>query len=174
MRTRRRPVVVPPPERRLEHRAANNRWRLSRGGCLSFRGGAVAGVATGKVIMGTASLTSPLDDLRARLPELMLRDQRRLRRRLDGVRKVRSRDARLRILEEIAAEVGKAEQRLAARRAAVPEITYPEQLPVSARKDDILAAIRDHQVVIVAGETGSGKTTQLPRSAWSWGAASAA
>ncbi|SDR31009.1 ATP-dependent RNA helicase HrpA [Thermostaphylospora chromogena] len=113
--------------------------------------------------MGTASLTSPLDDLRARLPELMLRDQRRLRRRLDGVRKVRSRDARLRILEEIAAEVGKAEQRLAARRAAVPEITYPEQLPVSARKDDILAAIRDHQVVIVAGETGSGKTTQLPK-----------
>ncbi|MFD1050801.1 DEAD/DEAH box helicase, partial [Kibdelosporangium lantanae] len=46
---------------------------------------------------------------------------------------------------------------------AVPRISYPEQLPVSQRKDEILAAIRDHQVVIVAGETGSGKTTQLPK-----------
>ncbi len=42
-------------------------------------------------------------------------------------------------------------------------ITYPDQLPVSQRKDDIAAAIREHQVVIVAGETGSGKTTQLPK-----------
>ncbi|GLH97486.1 ATP-dependent RNA helicase HrpA [Phytohabitans aurantiacus] len=49
------------------------------------------------------------------------------------------------------------------RRASVPKITYPEALPVSQKKDEILAAIRDHQVVIVAGETGSGKTTQLPK-----------
>ncbi len=45
----------------------------------------------------------------------------------------------------------------------VPELKYPPELPVVARKDDIAAAIRDHQVVIVAGETGSGKTTQLPK-----------
>ncbi|XBO42885.1 ATP-dependent RNA helicase HrpA [Pedococcus sp. KACC 23699] len=45
----------------------------------------------------------------------------------------------------------------------VPDLKYPENLPVVARKDDIAAAIRDHQVVIVAGETGSGKTTQLPK-----------
>ena len=56
-----------------------------------------------------------------------------------------------------------AEARIARRRAAVPAISYPPQLPVSARKDDLLAAIRDHQVVVVAGETGSGKTTQLPK-----------
>ena len=43
------------------------------------------------------------------------------------------------------------------------DITYPPELPVSQRKDDLAAAIRDHQVVIVAGETGSGKTTQLPK-----------
>src|SRR5690606_35931893 len=49
------------------------------------------------------------------------------------------------------------------RRAAVPAIRYPEELPVSARRDDIAAAIRDHQVVVVAGETGSGKTTQIPK-----------
>ncbi|HET9420253.1 MAG TPA: ATP-dependent RNA helicase HrpA, partial [Nocardioides sp.] len=42
-------------------------------------------------------------------------------------------------------------------------ISYPAELPVSQRRDDIAAAIRDHQVVIVAGETGSGKTTQLPK-----------
>ncbi|MDJ1370856.1 ATP-dependent RNA helicase HrpA [Gulosibacter molinativorax] len=43
------------------------------------------------------------------------------------------------------------------------EITYPPELPVSQRREEIAAAIRDHQVVIVAGETGSGKTTQLPK-----------
>ena len=43
------------------------------------------------------------------------------------------------------------------------EITYPPELPVSQRRDDIAAAIRDHQVVVLAGETGSGKTTQLPK-----------
>jgi ATP-dependent helicase HrpA len=52
---------------------------------------------------------------------------------------------------------------VARRRASVPAVSYPPQLPVSQRKDEILAAIRDHQVVIVAGETGSGKTTQLPK-----------
>jgi len=58
-----------------------------------------------------------------------------------------------------------ADARAAAARADVvlPEITYPEDLPVSARRADIAAAIRDHQVVVVSGETGSGKTTQIPK-----------
>jgi ATP-dependent helicase HrpA len=50
-----------------------------------------------------------------------------------------------------------------ARRRAMPVVSYPPELPVSQRRDEIAAAIRDHQVVIVAGETGSGKTTQLPK-----------
>ena len=51
---------------------------------------------------------------------------------------------------------------LAERAAAIPVISFPD-LPVSARRDEIAQAIRDHQVVIVSGETGSGKTTQLPK-----------
>src|SRR5262245_38974463 len=46
---------------------------------------------------------------------------------------------------------------------AIPPITYPESLPVSARRDEIARAVREHPVVIVCGETGSGKTTQLPK-----------
>lgn len=46
---------------------------------------------------------------------------------------------------------------------ALPVINYPEDLPVSLRRDEIAAALRDHQVIIVSGETGSGKTTQLPK-----------
>ncbi|CAM5528623.1 hypothetical protein STENM327S_01637 [Streptomyces tendae] len=59
--------------------------------------------------------------------------------------------------------MAKAEQRIGERRARVPAVSYPEQFPVSQKKDEIAAAIRDHQVVIVAGETGSGKTTQIPK-----------
>ncbi|MEV6525757.1 ATP-dependent RNA helicase HrpA [Longispora sp. NPDC051575] len=107
--------------------------------------------------MGTAPETPRLADLLQRLPELMLKDQRRLGRRLDGARRDQGK------LPQIAADLATAEERVARRRAAVPAITYPEALPVSQKKDDLLAAIRDHQVVIVAGETGSGKTTQLPK-----------
>ncbi|MET9292739.1 ATP-dependent RNA helicase HrpA [Streptomyces sp. NPDC003077] len=104
-----------------------------------------------------------LPALLERLPELMLRDQQRLGRRLDGARRIRKPEARAAVLAEIADGIEEAELRVARRRAAVPAITYPEQLPVSQKKDAILEAIRDHQVVIVAGETGSGKTTQIPK-----------
>ena len=59
-----------------------------------------------------------------------------------------------------AARPGRSEPRAA---RPLPPIRYPEELPVSARRDDIAAAIGAHQVVIVSGETGSGKTTQLPK-----------
>ncbi|UGT42480.1 ATP-dependent RNA helicase HrpA [Nocardia yamanashiensis] len=94
-------------------------------------------------------------DLRTRLADLSIRDEHRLRRRLD---KARGAD-----LTDLEREIDAARQRVENRRAAVPAISYPEQLPVSARRDDIARAIADHQVVIVAGETGSGKTTQIPK-----------
>ncbi|MER5830819.1 ATP-dependent RNA helicase HrpA [Streptomyces sp. NPDC002130] len=104
-----------------------------------------------------------LGALAPRLTELSLRDAHRLGRRLEGARKIRKPEARAAVLAEIEAEVGRAEERMAGRRALVPEVSYPEQLPVSQKKDAIAEAIRDHQVVIVAGETGSGKTTQIPK-----------
>ncbi|MGV9847214.1 ATP-dependent RNA helicase HrpA [Streptomyces sp. NPDC003442] len=104
-----------------------------------------------------------LPALLERLPELMLRDQQRLGRRLDGARRIRKPEARAAVLGEIAEQMTRAELRVTDRRAAVPAITYPEELPVSQKRDAILEAVRDHQVVIVAGETGSGKTTQIPK-----------
>ncbi len=109
------------------------------------------------------AVSLPTDDLRSRLTGLTLLDEHRLGRRLDGLRRTRDAGARARQLERIAADVAAAEQRIARRRAAVPVVSYPEDLPVSARREDIAAALRDAQVVVVAGETGSGKTTQLPK-----------
>ncbi|XVU22289.1 ATP-dependent RNA helicase HrpA [Actinoplanes sp. CA-054009] len=102
-------------------------------------------------------------ELRSRIAELLPHDERRLTRRLEGTRKIKDEAARTSVLAEIAADTDRAAARLAARLASVPAITYPESLPVSQRKDDIATAIRDHQVVVVAGETGSGKTTQIPK-----------
>jgi ATP-dependent helicase HrpA len=103
------------------------------------------------------AVTTPDAELRARVRELTLRDEHRLERRLSRLR--RHPEDRARFERELAT----AEARVARRRAAVPRVSYPPQLPVSARREDLLATIRDHQVVVVAGETGSGKTTQLPK-----------
>ncbi len=65
-------------------------------------------------------------------------------------------------LAKLAEQIAAAEAVVTTRAAAVPTISYPE-LPVSERRDEIAKAITEHQVVIVAGETGSGKTTQLPK-----------
>ncbi|MER8086509.1 ATP-dependent RNA helicase HrpA [Streptomyces sp. NPDC058316] len=108
-------------------------------------------------------MSTSFADLQNRFEQLSLRDAHRLGRRLEGARRIRKPEARQSVLDEIAAEAGKAAERLALRAGRLPAVSYPEQLPVSQKKDEILEAIRDHQVVIVAGETGSGKTTQIPK-----------
>ena len=113
--------------------------------------------------METAALTSQLAALRARLPGLLLRDQRRLGRRAEKAAGLRDTAAREQALGQLEAEIDAAAARVEARRRAVPAVSYPPELPVSQLKDKIAEVIRDHQVVIIAGETGSGKTTQLPK-----------
>src|SRR5690349_7824665 len=113
--------------------------------------------------METPLLPPSLAELRSRLPGLMPRDRQRLGRRAGDAAALRDANAREQALGRLNAEVEAAVARVEERRAAVPEIAYQPELPVSQRKDEIAAAIRDHQVVIVAGETGSGKTTQLPK-----------
>lgn len=95
-------------------------------------------------------------ELRNRLDGLTYRDAARLGRRL--------KDRRLspEKLAQIGEQITTAEALIATRLAAVPKITYPD-LPVSERRDELAKAIRENQVVVVAGETGSGKTTQLPK-----------
>ncbi|MDY6982770.1 MAG: helicase-related protein, partial [Pseudomonadota bacterium] len=109
-----------------------------------------------------------LRDLERRLPDCLLRDryplQQNLRRLLREAQDGRSGDARMQQqIATLAERIGNSTSALQRRRALVPSVTYPEGLPVAARVDDIKAALAQHQVLIVAGETGSGKTTQLPK-----------
>ncbi|MGD8204757.1 ATP-dependent RNA helicase HrpA [Pantoea sp. FN0305] len=113
--------------------------------------------------MSVESNTSPLAPFWARLDKVTLRDRQRLQRRLHGAKKVKNPTAWQSIAEELEKEFALAEQRLQQRQAATPVIRFPENLPVSQKQQEIADAIRDHQVIIVAGETGSGKTTQLPK-----------
>ena len=107
--------------------------------------------------------SASLAALALRLPELTLRDEQRLGRKLDRIRGQRDPQRRAAALVAAEAEIATAAALAADRAASRPQVRYPESLPVSQRVNDIADAIRENQVVIVAGETGSGKTTQLPK-----------
>ncbi len=102
-------------------------------------------------------------DLGRRLVELTIADERRLRRQWDRARRQRDAEARGRAIADVTRRIEQAEQRIERRRRAVPALTYPADLPVSGAVDQLARAIADHQVIVVAGETGSGKSTQLPK-----------
>src|SRR5260221_5148245 len=105
-------------------------------------------------------LTHSFAELSARLPFSMAADAVRLSRRLDRARARRAPASEwAKIADEVARSIAKRE----ARAADKPALTYPPELPVAQRAAEIERAIRAHQVVIVCGETGSGKTTQLPK-----------
>lgn len=96
------------------------------------------------------------NELFSRLAELPFREANSFRRRL-------RRASAPRALSAIKDDLELAIARVDERRQAIPQINYPAALPVSARHDDIAKAIEDNQVVVIAGETGSGKTTQIPK-----------
>lgn len=100
-----------------------------------------------------------VSELFSRIPSCLLKDQFRLRRRLKHVQAEPEQPK----LAALQAEIERSAALRLQREASVPAITYPEQLPVTAKREDIKQAISKHQVVIIAGETGSGKTTQIPK-----------
>ena len=103
---------------------------------------------------------SPAARLCADAARGMAADAAPLARRIERARATRAPAAEW---ERIAAAVARSIDKRSARAARRPVIAYPPELPVAQRADEIATAIRDHQVVIVCGETGSGKTTQIPK-----------
>ncbi len=104
-----------------------------------------------------------IKSLRQQLSECMQVDRFRLKRQLDRLaREIRSGKDLTEQVSRLAARIERSQAKKRARQASIPTFDYPD-LPVSGKKDDIVKLIRDHQVVIVCGETGSGKTTQLPK-----------
>mgnify|MGYP006164351177 CR=1 FL=1 len=103
-----------------------------------------------------------VSELHSRITHCLLKDQFRLRRRLHNCKTLAD-DVKTTQLQRIAADIQRSEALREQRAQALPNVSYPPQLPVSEKKDDIKAAIAANQVVIIAGETGSGKTTQIPK-----------
>ena len=100
----------------------------------------------------------------SQLNDIMLVDQRRLSARIHGIGKIRSLEAQQAVADEIQQQIEQARLRVEQRKSAVQNpIVFPESLPVSQRKAEIEKLLSEHQVIVVAGETGSGKTTQLPK-----------
>ena len=100
----------------------------------------------------------------SKLKDIMLVDQRRLSARIHGIGKIKSQEAQQAVAAEIQQQIEQAQLRVENRKSAVKNpIVFPESLPVSQRKAEIQKLLSEHQVIVVAGETGSGKTTQLPK-----------
>lgn len=100
----------------------------------------------------------------SKLKDIMLVDQRRLSARIHGIGKIKSQEAQQAVAAEIQLQIEQAQLRVENRKSAVKNpIVFPESLPVSQRKAEIQKLLSEHQVIVVAGETGSGKTTQLPK-----------
>ena len=97
--------------------------------------------------------------LAANLDQAFNADRHRLRRQLQALQKQPDPTREAQWLERFQASCAKVE----ARRASVPRIRYDDALPIAAKREEIKRAIEGNQVVVIAGETGSGKTTQLPK-----------
>lgn len=110
------------------------------------------------------ALTPLQQSLFSQLNDIILVDQRRLSARIHGIGKIKSQEAQQVVAAEIQLQIEQAQLRVENRKSTVKNpIVFPESLPVSQRKAEIQKLLSEHQVIVVAGETGSGKTTQLPK-----------
>ena len=114
-------------------------------------------------------MNDSLQKIQSQLALCMLADKQALRRKLRDIadlQKSPDDNANVksqRLLGEVAQKIRVSQAKCSARKANLPKPEYPLELPVSSRRDEIAKAIANNQVVIVCGETGSGKTTQLPK-----------
>ena len=97
------------------------------------------------------------------LKTCLKKDQFIFKKRLHGVKKIGDENKQNKVIASIKKDIEASQSLRVTRLENLPKVVYPEQLPVSQKKDEIKKAIAENQVVIVAGETGSGKTTQLPK-----------
>jgi len=97
------------------------------------------------------------------LEQVKLSDKARIRNRLLGIKKISDQNKQEKALQQIAKTIEQSIANKKLRLTHLPKISYPEGLPVSQNVDVIAKAITENQVVIIAGETGSGKTTQIPK-----------
>jgi ATP-dependent helicase HrpA len=103
--------------------------------------------------------TASIEQLLKNLDQAMISDRHRLRRQLHELRKKPDETKLAQWVEKVQASFAK----VIARRDSVPAVRYDDSLPIAAKRDEIMEVIAAHQVLIIAGETGSGKTTQLPK-----------
>ncbi|UZJ61671.1 ATP-dependent RNA helicase HrpA [Pseudomonas sp. KU26590] len=103
--------------------------------------------------------STSIDHLFKSLDHAMISDRHRLRRQLHELRKKPDETKLAQWVERVQASCA----RVVNRAHSVPTLRYDENLPIAAKRDEIKKAILEHQVLIIAGETGSGKTTQLPK-----------
>ncbi|MFT0867391.1 ATP-dependent RNA helicase HrpA [Pseudomonas sp. CAM1A] len=100
-----------------------------------------------------------IDQLLKNLDHAMIADRHRLRRQLHELRKRPDEGKLAQWVEKVQASCAQ----VTARQQSVPSIRYDDNLPIAAKRDEIKKALAEHQVLVIAGETGSGKTTQLPK-----------
>lgn len=105
-----------------------------------------------------------LDDLLRHADRCMTIDRRRFRQRLLGLARARHANRETPgVLDRIRRDIDRSIQRRRQRAASLPRPTFPPDLPISDKRDLIIDALKTHQVIVVCGETGSGKSTQLPK-----------
>jgi len=104
-----------------------------------------------------------VEKFQTQLEQCTTRQAALLRGRLRGLSKIKNEQRQQQVLERIAADIETAELEYLERQQQKFHISYPDELPVAQQRNDIKSAIEQNQVVVIAGETGSGKTTQLPK-----------
>ncbi|MFT5083226.1 MAG: ATP-dependent helicase HrpA [Lentisphaeria bacterium] len=109
-------------------------------------------------------MSEQLEAYKEQIEDISLLDAKRMRQRLNDLIKQRDSGKPFnKKLEVFIADISRAKASVSARKLSIPDVTFPQDLPITASRDKITELIENNQVVVLAGETGSGKTTQIPK-----------